>query len=68
LDLPLSQRKLGGGVAPISRVFADEWQGKDLRDTECARVASKGLAEGRFCALTHERTRAGRQKVASGEG
>ena len=32
-----------GAVAPVSRVFAYEWQGKDLRDKECVRVAGKGL-------------------------
>src|SRR5260370_35638789 len=40
----------GATVAPPSRVFAYEWQGKDLRDTECVRVASKGLTERHFCA------------------
>src|SRR5713226_7830279 len=40
----------GATVAPPSRVFAYEWQGKDLRDTECVRVASKGLTKRRFCA------------------
>ena len=39
-----------GGVAHPSRVFAYEWQGKDLRDAECVRVAAKGLRERRFCA------------------
>jgi hypothetical protein len=37
-------------VAPPSRVFSYEWQGKDLRDTECVRVASKGLTKRHFCA------------------
>jgi hypothetical protein len=37
-----------GGAAPISRVFAYEWQGKNLRDRECVRVAGKGLTDGRF--------------------
>jgi hypothetical protein len=40
--------------APISRVFAYEWQGKDLRDRECVRVAGKGLTGGHFCALAQE--------------
>src|SRR5713101_5701325 len=40
----------GATVAPPSRVFAYEWQGKDLRDTECVRVANKGLTERHFCA------------------
>ncbi len=40
----------GATVAPPSRVFAYEWQGKDLRDKECVRVASKGLTERHFCA------------------
>ena len=44
------EKNLGGDVAPLSRVFAYEWQGKDLRDTECARVAGKGLTGGHFCA------------------
>ena len=44
------EKNLGGGVAPLSRVFAYEWQGKDLRDTECVRVAGKGLTGGHFCA------------------
>ena len=44
------EKDLGGGVTPLSRVFAYEWQGKDLRDTECVRVAGKGLTEGHFCA------------------
>src|SRR6266852_6591967 len=39
-----------GIVTPPSRVFAYEWQGKDLRDRECIRVASKGLTERPFCA------------------
>jgi hypothetical protein len=34
-----------GGVAPISRVFAYEWQGQDLRDRECVKVAGKGLTD-----------------------
>jgi len=29
-------------VAPLSRVFAYEWQGKDLHGRECVRVAGKG--------------------------
>jgi hypothetical protein len=37
-------------VTPPSRVFAYEWQAKDLRDTECVRVANNGLTEGHFCA------------------
>ena len=44
------EKNSGGGVAPLSRVFAYEWQGKDLRDRECVRVAGKGLTEGHFCA------------------
>src|SRR5216684_7496659 len=39
-----------GAVAPVSRVFAYEWQGKDLRDTEYVRVTSKGLTKRHFCA------------------
>ncbi len=49
----------GATVAPPSRVFAYEWQGKDLRDTECVRVASKGLTERHFCASV-QRTRSRR--------
>ncbi len=30
-----SEEDLGGAVTPLSRVFAYEWQGKDLRDREC---------------------------------
>src|SRR5712692_10716393 len=44
-----SAEKNLGAVAPVSRVFAYEWQGKDLRDTECVRVASKGLTKRHFC-------------------
>ena len=44
------EKDLRGGVAPLSRVFAYEWQRKDLRDRECVRVAGKGLTEGHFCA------------------
>jgi hypothetical protein len=43
-----SFRREGG--APTSRVFAYEWQAKDLRDRECVRVAGKGLTGVRFCA------------------
>jgi hypothetical protein len=39
------------GVAHPSRVFAYEWQGKDLRDAECVRVAAKGLMSARICAF-----------------
>ena len=46
-----------GGVAPLSRVFAYEWQGKDLRDRECARVANKGVTEWRFCTSAQDGTR-----------
>jgi len=35
-------------------VFAYEWQGKDLRDRECVRVASKGLTGGVFCVFAHD--------------
>ena len=38
------------GVAPISPVFAYEWQAKDLHDRECVRVANKGVARRPFCA------------------
>src|SRR5260370_26742757 len=48
-----------GAVAPVSRVFAYEWQGKDLRDKECVRVASKGLTKRHFCASV-QRTSSGR--------
>ncbi len=41
---------IGGDVTLLSRVFAYEWQGKDLRDTEYVRVANKGLTNGLFCA------------------
>jgi hypothetical protein len=44
------EKNLRGGVTSLSRVFAYEWQGKDLRDTECVRVASKGLTKRDFCA------------------
>src|SRR5713226_6970134 len=49
----------GATVAPPSRVFAYEWQGKDLRDTECVRVANKGLTKRHFCASV-QRTSSGR--------
>ncbi len=45
-----NRSKLAATVTPLSRVFAYEWQGKDLRDTECVRVASKGLTKRRFYA------------------
>src|SRR5712692_11912930 len=48
-----------GAVAPVSRVFAYEWQGKDLRDRECVRVAGKGLTKRHFCASV-QRTSSGR--------
>src|SRR6266436_1591827 len=51
--------RLGVRVAPLSRVFAYEWQGKDLRDTECVRVASKGLTERHFCASVRQPSRGG---------
>ena len=47
------EKNLGVGAHP-SRVFAYEWQGKELRDRECVRVASKGLAERRFCVSAQE--------------
>src|SRR5712691_13249874 len=45
-----NRSKLVATVTPPSRVFAYEWQGKDLRDTECVRVAGKGVTERHFCA------------------
>src|SRR6266849_230505 len=51
--------KLVATVAPPSRVFAYEWQGKDLRDTECVRAAGKGLTKRHFCASV-QRTSSGR--------
>src|SRR5712691_11325376 len=45
-----NRSRLVAAVTPPSRVFAYEWQGKDLRDTECVRVASKGLTKRHFCA------------------
>src|SRR5260370_18607367 len=50
LRVASGEKNLRGGVTPLSRVFAYEWQGKDLRDTECVRVASKGLTKRDFCA------------------
>ena len=50
----VSERKIGRGGAYTSRVFAYEWQGKELRDRECVRVAGKGLTGGHFCVLTHD--------------
>src|SRR5260370_3397541 len=41
-------------VTPPSRVFAQEWQAKELRDTECVRVASKGLTKRHFCASVQQ--------------
>ena len=46
-----------GGAAPLSPVFAYEWQGKDLRDRECVRVANKGVTERHFCASAQDGTR-----------
>jgi hypothetical protein len=34
----------------VNNLVSYEWQGKDLRDRECVRVASKGLTERPFCA------------------
>ena len=45
-----NRSKLVATVTPPSQVFWYEWHGKDLRDTECVRVASKGLTERHFCA------------------
>ncbi len=53
------EEDLGGAVTPLSRVFAYEWQGKGLRDTECVRVANKGLTEGHFCASVQRPSRRG---------
>jgi hypothetical protein len=53
------EEDLGGGVTPLSRVFAYERQGKDLRDRECVRVAGKGLTEGHFCASVQRPSRRG---------
>ncbi len=53
------EEDLGGAVTPLSRVFAYEWQGKDLRDRECVRVAGKGLTEGHFCASVQRPSRRG---------
>src|SRR6266446_9220615 len=53
------EKDLRGGVTPLSRVFAYEWQRKDLRDTECVRVARKGLIEGHFCASVQRPPRRG---------
>jgi hypothetical protein len=39
----------GNALGPPSPVFAYEWQGKELRETERVRVAGKGLAEPNFC-------------------
>ena len=47
------------GVTPLSRVFAYEWQAKDLRDREFVRVASKGLREWHFCASAQDGMRIG---------
>ena len=49
--------EIGRSVAPPSRVFAYEWQGKDLRDKECVRVANKGVTERDFCASAQDGTR-----------
>ena len=43
-------------MAPPSRVFAYEWQAKELRDREFVRVARKGLTGARFCAFGARRT------------
>src|SRR5216683_5104661 len=57
------EEDLGGGVTPLSRVFAYEWQGKGLRDRECVRVAGKGLTEGHFCASVQRASRRGTPRV-----
>src|SRR5260370_36685637 len=44
------EQKLGAAVTPISRVFAYEWQGKDLPDRECVRVTGKGITGRHFFA------------------
>src|ERR1700680_2272575 len=45
-----------GGVTPLSRVFAYEWQAKDLRDTECVRVANKRLTKRGFSSSVQRAT------------
>src|SRR5216684_7762273 len=44
----------------VNDLVAYEWQGKDLRDTECVRVAGKGLTKRHFCASV--------QRTSSGGG
>ena len=55
-------------VTPISRVFAYEWQAKDLRDRECVRVAGKGVTGTCFAFLAHERTQAVLAEIAGWAG
>src|SRR5712692_7211861 len=43
------RERFGRGRDTPFRVFAYEWQGKDLRDRECVRVANKGLTNRLFC-------------------
>jgi hypothetical protein len=38
-----------GGKSHAIPVFSYEWQGKDLREEECLRVANKGLRKCGFC-------------------
>ena len=42
------------GMVYTPRVFAQERQGKDLRDRESVRVAGKELTGGPFCAFAHD--------------
>ncbi len=42
-----------------TRVFSQEWQGKDLQIAECVRVANKGLKMQCFC--EREQTSGGRE-------
>ena len=53
-QLPLRVKRIFEGEAHPSRVFAYEWQGKDLRDRECVRVAGKGLTGGHFCVFAQD--------------
>src|SRR5579864_666487 len=55
----LGAKNFVGGIH-TPRVFAYEWQGKDLRDREFVRVAGKGLTGGHFCVFAHDGRRSER--------
>jgi hypothetical protein len=60
--------KLVATVDTPSRVFAYEWQAKDLRDTECVRAANKGVTGRRFCTSAQDERLEVRLETADGAG